>query len=317
MLDVLKAVGIALGVLVGFRLSMKIGGLIGKITGLNSAIKLLEFGMITGILYTFIKAIEYFKEGNYMLGTLALTIGVALVGALILLELRKKAVARATMYEAMAQTSQNKTLEVYNKQMARANRTISKNLLVSMGALGLAVVSCAGAFFLFNSILNSLDGTAKRVVSIIGIVVGALSVMLGVILAIKGGTKGGLIGATVAGLGVGVLLAGIKGVASKNSDLSDIQGYKTGGLVEDGLFQMSKGELFGQFEDGSSIVANDMQIIQGIENASYRGHLRAMKESGQSNGVGNVYLNGKKVGYTTAQSSHKEMVRAGLIKANS
>ena len=80
---------------------------------------------------------------------------------------------------------------------------------------------------------------------------------------------------------------------------------------------MNKKEMFGQFDDGTSVVANNMQITQGIENASYRGYLRAMKESGQSNGVGNVYLNGKKVGYTTAQSSHKEMVRAGLIKANS
>ena len=36
----------------------------------------------------------------------------------------------------------------------------------------------------------------------------------------------------------------------------------------------------GQFDNGKSVVANNQQITQGIEEASYRGYMRAIRESG-------------------------------------
>lgn len=42
--------------------------------------------------------------------------------------------------------------------------------------------------------------------------------------------------------------------------------YETGGLPEDGWFRASKGEYFGSFDDGTSVIANNNQIINGIAN---------------------------------------------------
>lgn len=189
--------------------------------------------------------------------------------------------------------------------------TRMQKLSVGFDYLKVAVMSAVLSFTLFDSVINMLDGNAKKVVSIISIVVGALGTVLGLILAIKGGLKGGLLGASIAGLGVGALIAGIKGVSKANSDL---QVRKAGGLIEDGLFTMNKGEVMGTFNDGTSIVANNQQIISGIQQGVYSAVVSAMKQSGNG-GVGDVILDGRKVGYTTAKYSHQENVRTGLVKA--
>lgn len=41
--------------------------------------------------------------------------------------------------------------------------------------------------------------------------------------------------------------------------------YATGGFPEDGWFRASHGELIGSFDNGQSVVANNMQIIEGIK----------------------------------------------------
>ena len=43
-------------------------------------------------------------------------------------------------------------------------------------------------------------------------------------------------------------------------------GYATGGFPEDGWFRASHGEYFGKFDDGTSVIANNKQIIGGIAN---------------------------------------------------
>lgn len=40
--------------------------------------------------------------------------------------------------------------------------------------------------------------------------------------------------------------------------------FEKGGFLEDGLFTMNKGEIAGKFNNGKSVVANNMQIIKGI-----------------------------------------------------
>ena len=42
--------------------------------------------------------------------------------------------------------------------------------------------------------------------------------------------------------------------------------YENGGFPEDGWFRASKGEYFGSFDDGTSVIANNNQIISGIAN---------------------------------------------------
>ncbi len=60
----------------------------------------------------------------------------------------------------------------------------------------------------------------------------------------------------------------------------DLDRFATGGFPEDGLFFANSRELVGQFSNGRTAVANNAQIEAGIEEAAYRGFLRAMSQSG-------------------------------------
>ena len=68
--------------------------------------------------------------------------------------------------------------------------------------------------------------------------------------------------------------------------------FAAGGFPEDGWFRASKGEYFGQFDDGTSYIANNTQIemgvAQGVEMAAYRGMIKALREAG---GAGNGDIN--------------------------
>lgn len=67
-------------------------------------------------------------------------------------------------------------------------------------------------------------------------------------------------------------------------NLGKIPTFSLGGFPEDGWFRASKGEYFGQFDDGTSYIANNNQIVEGVaagvEEAAYRGMMRALSESG-------------------------------------
>lgn len=55
--------------------------------------------------------------------------------------------------------------------------------------------------------------------------------------------------------------------------------YATGGFPEDGLFMANHSELVGKFANGKTAVANNDQITKGIEEASYRGMMRALQNA--------------------------------------
>lgn len=48
--------------------------------------------------------------------------------------------------------------------------------------------------------------------------------------------------------------------------------YATGGFPEDGWFRANHGEIMGKFDNGKSVVANNMQITEGISQAVYQGN---------------------------------------------
>lgn len=60
-------------------------------------------------------------------------------------------------------------------------------------------------------------------------------------------------------------------------NLGFIPKFEVGGFPEDGLFFANHSELVGKFSNGKTAVANNAQIIQGIEDASYRGMARAIQ----------------------------------------
>lgn len=74
--------------------------------------------------------------------------------------------------------------------------------------------------------------------------------------------------------------------------ITTAQGFATGGFPEDGLFFANHNELVGQFSNGKTAVANNEQITEGIEHASYRGMARALAEYQGSGGNVTVVLQG-------------------------
>ena len=59
-----------------------------------------------------------------------------------------------------------------------------------------------------------------------------------------------------------------------------VEFYAKGGFPEDGLFFANHGELVGQFENGRTAVANNEQIIEGIQRGVYDAVVSAMSVSG-------------------------------------
>lgn len=68
--------------------------------------------------------------------------------------------------------------------------------------------------------------------------------------------------------------------------------YANGGFPEDGWFRASHGEIMGSFDNGQSVVANNMQITQGIAQAVKSAILEA---NGMSSGNVVVQIDGKEV----------------------
>lgn len=54
-------------------------------------------------------------------------------------------------------------------------------------------------------------------------------------------------------------------------NIPEIPRFEKGGVIEDGLFTMNKGEIAGKFNNGKSVVANNMQIIKGISDGVTNG----------------------------------------------
>ena len=92
--------------------------------------------------------------------------------------------------------------------------------------------------------------------------------------------------------------------------------FKEGGFPEDGLFFANSGEMVGKFTNGRTAVANNDQIVTGITQGVYNAMMAYNAQTRGQGGSGDVYLDGTKVGRVVAKSSHNEMVRVGLVKAN-
>lgn len=78
--------------------------------------------------------------------------------------------------------------------------------------------------------------------------------------------------------------------------------FAKGGFPEDGWFRASKGEYFGQFDDGTSYIANNRQIENGIAaeiapavHAAVKAGIREVFSEMPMQGGGDVYLDGVKV----------------------
>lgn len=78
--------------------------------------------------------------------------------------------------------------------------------------------------------------------------------------------------------------------------IPSIPRLENGGVLEDGLFTMNRGEIAGKFTNGRSVVANNEMIVDGIAEGVYRAVVAAMGDSNRSQDQNvNVYLDGKQI----------------------
>ena len=289
--DILKSLAITFVVIKGIKFANWLAEVGTKAIYTSNGFKLLSYAILTGAVYAIIKAVEAFENADYWGGILYSTIGVALVGAFIMLN-KQILITTGSKILAFFQTLQ--------LQGALAT-TVMQKLQVVMSYLGVAVMACATSFLLFDSIIGGLDGTSRRTVSIIAIIVGALGTLLGVILAIRGGLKGGLLGATIAGLGVGALLAGIKGMATKQASTI---GTSTSSISVPDTSTVARASNMSTTTTYNTN-ANNTLNTQNMKTAVYQALVEYGK-TGNSTQPIVVYLDGQKVYENTTAHAKKE-----------
>lgn len=89
-----------------------------------------------------------------------------------------------------------------------------------------------------------------------------------------------------------------------------IPAFATGGFPEDGMFYANSGELVGRFANGRTAVANNAQIIEGIENAVYRAMTAAQRGSGRGGKI-ELILDKQVVGRAFGDAIDSEKRRSG------
>lgn len=295
LLAVLKSLGIVLGTLIGYNLIKKIGVLAGKITGLTTGMKLLNGVLAVGIIASFMRAVELFEEGKIGAGLLATAIGVTLVGAFILLN--KKALWGAIQ-----------SVVIFIGKLLFLNTTALGSTGLAITSLSMAFVglgsAIAGAFLLFT---NWSDMSSwQKIIGIIGV---ATTAILGLAMAFGAFHSAWSLGLATAGIvaGIGAIIASVSTV--KKDIETPIQYRRSGGMVEDGLFTMNKGEIMGTFDDGTSIVANNQQIISGIKQGVYQAVSSALQANGSHDDRPiDIYIDGERV----FQATKKNAKRHGL-----
>ncbi len=86
--------------------------------------------------------------------------------------------------------------------------------------------------------------------------------------------------------------------------------FATGGFPEDGMFYANSSELVGRFSNGRTAVANNAQIIEGIENAVYRAMTAAQRGSGRGGKI-ELILDKQVVGRAFGDAIDSEKRRSG------
>jgi len=80
--------------------------------------------------------------------------------------------------------------------------------------------------------------------------------------------------------------------------------YASGGFPEDGLFMANHGELVGQFANGNTAVANNAEIVAGIERGVYNAMSSVMANQSQRPIENKVYLDGKQISSSVTKSQN-------------
>lgn len=102
----------------------------------------------------------------------------------------------------------------------------------------------------------------------------------------------------------------LKNILGMSSSFGMVPAFATGGFPEDGIFYANSGELVGRFANGRTAVANNAQIIEGIENAVYRAMTAAQRGSGRGGKI-ELVLDKQVVGRAFGDAIDSEKRRSG------
>ena len=225
--------------------------------------------LATGIIFSLIKFIEAIKEGDTATAIITGTLGALIVTMTVLKYRLYENIALMFMYAKDAVVSMIVGIKLLNLYL----NTLGTSLL--RVTLGLGVI--IGSIVLLSSVINNWGNMSgvQKVISVLGLLT---TVALGASIALGAFHSAWSIGLATAGIVAGILAV----VGAVSSAKNEIKGFS--GFFEKGGFP-TKGSLFVANEAGAELVgniggrtavANNDMIIQGIENASYRGMVRAM-----------------------------------------
>lgn len=292
-LDIIKAIVFEITGLLALGIAKKIINLVKSLTSAGGKLAAIQLILGYGIVYSIIKIFKYIEEGKSGLAAVWAVITVILSAMLVL-------TFRTTNFTSALRLSTNAT-RTFSTALGNMNLSMMKfgGIMMTVIALAIEAVHVISSWGDMN--------TAGRILSVIGMLTTAffgLGMALGFVHSAKAG---------IAGLAIGAGFVVLAGMMKKEAS-TPIKQHKNGGRIEDGLFTMNKGEIAGKFDDGTTIVANNQQIIQGIKQGVYTAVVSAMKDTNGNRTGGNVYMDGRKVGYTVAKSSYAEQVRLGYVK---
>ena len=102
--------------------------------------------------------------------------------------------------------------------------------------------------------------------------------------------------------------------AGLSGKIPTIPVYQSGGFPEDGLFFANHKELVGQFSNGKTAVANNAQIVEGIQSGVFNAMIKALAQSNNNgNGVAHIYVHADKgtIVETAIEGIKDEIIRTG------
>ena len=246
--------------------------LTGSTTKLNQGLSLTNTLLITGIIYTIYKAVEAFKAGDEASGWLAVTMGVTLVGAWVLLNREAIKTTAIKIFDWIKEL--NSALTSTTPKLLNGAKAFEKQK-ISAQQTALAIGAMVGAYFFADSIINSFDGEARKTASGIMVLVGAIMAVTAALVAMNTAVSWGTM-LPVLLAGVGAAIAGVKGLTT---EVESISGFADGGYTNANLImthENGKREWVGKAA-GSSAIVNDTQMSDIMQNAVSRGTYQAMK----------------------------------------
>ena len=296
LLNIIKNLIISVTALLGLGLIKRLFTFITGIRTLRGAL----YSLLTvGIIAAFLTAIDAFKEGNVWVGILATTIGVGLVGALILANKQVIITFWKNLGTGFLKLLTNATL---------ATGSFAGGVATLTGGFAALALAIGGAFALIAN-----WGEMKKKKKIVGVIGVMTTAILGLALALGAFHSAWSIGLAVAGIvaGIGMMTAAI---ASVKQEIS-VPAYASGGFVGEGQLFVAREagpEMVGTM-GGRTTVANNDQIVEGISQGVYEAVISANSQNSQQLS-GNVYIDGSKVGKVVAKPVYTEGVRIGVFR---